>query len=211
MLKKYDCPQVFRSDGTKDPLYVQAPWQQGLHATNVRYEPAVYAVTPKSVTRDSTCIAMTRALGDFYAHQFGLTWVPTVNVYEFGVSSARTSISSDASAAATAAASSSSSWTDPVERIAVHTLPPADNFTVIIASDGVWDCWRYEDLHAYCNDLLTKRGMSIADAGRLLLDESIRRAVTSFGARHYDDASLVMWQMGSYDASSPLSRTVSSP
>ena len=52
----------------------------GLHPTNVRYEPAVYAVTPRQVVQDSTCIAMTRALGDFYAHQFGLTFEPDLRV-----------------------------------------------------------------------------------------------------------------------------------
>jgi serine/threonine protein phosphatase PrpC len=64
--------------GEVDQKYVRNPWGNGLHPTNVRYEPAVYAVTPRAVTQDSTCIAMTRALGDFYAHQFGLTAVPTI-------------------------------------------------------------------------------------------------------------------------------------
>jgi hypothetical protein len=43
-------------------------YDEGLRPTNVRYEPAVYAVSPPGVTKDGTCLAMTRALGDFYAH-----------------------------------------------------------------------------------------------------------------------------------------------
>ena len=83
-LRKYDCPLVFlppspSSPCQRDPVYVSNPWGHGLHPTNVRYEPAVYAVTPKSVVKDSTCIAMTRALGDFYAHQFGLSWIPSIS------------------------------------------------------------------------------------------------------------------------------------
>jgi serine/threonine protein phosphatase PrpC len=77
----------------------------GLHPTNVRYEPAVYAVTPRSVAKDSTCIAMTRALGDFYAHQFGLTWVPSITT----------------------------------RRIAAGI-----DYSILLASDGIWDCWKYE-------------------------------------------------------------------
>merc|ERR1719296_513026 len=50
----------------------------GLHPTNVRYEPAVYAVSPGNIYQDATCIAMTRSLGDFYGHQFGLTYIPTI-------------------------------------------------------------------------------------------------------------------------------------
>ena len=63
VFKKYTCPRVFRADGVKDPVYVDNPWGMGLHPTNVRYDPAVYAVSGPEVTRDTTCIAMTRSLG----------------------------------------------------------------------------------------------------------------------------------------------------
>jgi len=80
--RKYECPRVFLESGpnagTKDPEYVTNPWGNDLRPTNVRYDPAVYAVTPQGVEKDITCIAMTRALGDFYGHQFGLTWVPDI-------------------------------------------------------------------------------------------------------------------------------------
>ena len=48
VFRKYECPLVFSEDGTKDNAYVSNPWAHGLHPTNVRYEPAVYAVTPKT-------------------------------------------------------------------------------------------------------------------------------------------------------------------
>jgi hypothetical protein len=80
VFRKYECPLVFLENGTKDPVFVQNPWGSGLHPTNVRYEPAVYAVTPRQINKDSTCIAMTRALGDFYAHQFVLTCEPSIVV-----------------------------------------------------------------------------------------------------------------------------------
>merc|ERR1712039_305820 len=78
--RKYECPKVFLSNGTKDPEYVKNPWGNDLRPTNVRYDPAVYAVSPPGVKEDVTCIAMTRSLGDFYAHQFGLTWRPDVTI-----------------------------------------------------------------------------------------------------------------------------------
>jgi hypothetical protein len=65
VFKKYTCPLVFRPDGTRDQVFVDNPWGMGLHPTNVRYDPAVYAVTGPEVTRDTTCIAMTRSLGTF--------------------------------------------------------------------------------------------------------------------------------------------------
>ncbi|ETO22567.1 hypothetical protein RFI_14627 [Reticulomyxa filosa] len=83
MTRKYDCPLVFLEDGTKDPKYVKNPWGYNLRPTNVRYDPAAYAVSPFGVTNDVTCIAMTRSLGDFYAHQFGLSHHPDLTFYDF--------------------------------------------------------------------------------------------------------------------------------
>jgi len=81
-LKKHECPCVFDENGIKDPDYVKDPWGMGLRPTNVRYDPGVYAVTPHGVGEDTTCIAMTRSLGDLYAHQFGMTHIPSVTFEE---------------------------------------------------------------------------------------------------------------------------------
>jgi len=77
-VKKHECPKVFLPNAVKDPDYVKDPWGMGLRPTNVRYDPGVYAVTPVGVGEDTTCIAMTRSLGDLYAHQFGMTEEPSV-------------------------------------------------------------------------------------------------------------------------------------
>lgn len=135
--RKYECPNVFLGDGTKDQQYVANPWGYGLHPTNVRYEPAVYAVTPRTVSKDSTCIAMTRALGDFYAHQFGLTHVPSVSVKRI---SCADSVSTDTTQA--------------------HTNSYATQeqaYTIFVASDGVWDCFT-ED-----HQLMTEEGFMFLD------------------------------------------------
>lgn len=81
-VKKHECPKVFLPGGIKDPDYVKDPWGKGLRPTNVRYDPGVYAVTPIGVGEDTTCIAMTRSLGDLYAHQFGMTAEPSVTFEE---------------------------------------------------------------------------------------------------------------------------------
>mmetsp|Transcript_12595 Transcript_12595/g.30987 ORF Transcript_12595/g.30987 Transcript_12595/m.30987 type:complete len:362 (-) Transcript_12595:442-1527(-) len=151
--KKYECPRVFLPDGTKDPKYVQNPWGHGLHPTNVRYEPAVYAVTPQSVSRDATCIAMTRALGDFYACQFGLSAIPS-----FVVKRTQKNI----------------------------------RYMVAVASDGIWDCWKYEDFGKYICALWKEKGMSVKQTCETALTESVSRAITNFGSSHYDDACLVL-------------------
>jgi serine/threonine protein phosphatase PrpC len=140
---------VFNEQGEQDEKYVKNPWGNGLHPTNVRYEVAMYMTTPREVVRDSTCIAMTRALGDLYAHPFGLTHVPSITTYE---------------------------------------LPANRKCVVAVASDGVWDCWTFNDFSDYIRENITKEiGM------KQVLDESVSRAIANFGAKHYDDASLVSW------------------
>jgi len=152
VLRKFECPRVFREDGTKDPLLSASPWEHGLHPTNVRYEPSVYAVTSPPAGEDTLCIAMTRSLGDFYGHPFGLTHRPSITV---------------------------------------HTLPSDADFAVVVASDGVWDSWKYEDLGAL---LQTQRaaGMDIERMAQAALSESLLRAAASFGVSSLDDASLAL-------------------
>jgi len=151
--KKFECPRVFLPNGTKDPKYVTNPWGHGLHPTNVRYEPAVYAVTPQSVSRDATCIAMTRALGDFYAGQFGLSAIPSFTI---------------------------------------RRTKPGSKYMIVVASDGVWDCWKYEDFSKYIVSLWQGKSLSVSESVDVALSESVTRAISNFGARHYDDACLVL-------------------
>lgn len=143
--RRYEHPLVW----PKDPKLERNPWGHGLHPSNVRYEPATYAVTPKGAP-DEACIAVTRALGDFYCHQYGMTHKPEIRVLN---------------------------------------LPAGVRSTIVVASDGVWDCWTYLDF-CECVIAAVKKDGPVAGTKRVL-SESVDRAIASFGAGHYDDASLV--------------------
>eukprot|EP00455_Lapot_gusevi_P002387 TRINITY_DN10946_c0_g1_i1.p1 TRINITY_DN10946_c0_g1~~TRINITY_DN10946_c0_g1_i1.p1 ORF type:complete len:384 (+),score=106.29 TRINITY_DN10946_c0_g1_i1:95-1246(+) len=161
VFKKYACPLIFRPDGTKDPTYVENPWGNGLHPTNVRYDPAVYAVSPAQVSKDTTCIAMTRSIGDFYAHQFGLSYEPSIQV---------------------------------------SVLPADQDFVVAVGSDGIWDCWRYEVFSEYISQSLSRaapeQGTPLQSVTVQAVADSVKKAIESFGLKHYDDASLVLMKVG---------------
>ena len=156
--RKFECPIVFLEDGTKDPKYVKNPWGNHLRPTNVRYDPAVYAVSPYGVSHDITCIAMTRSLGDFYAHQFGLSNVPSVTVNELDI------------------------WNAEGE---------ANEFIVTVGSDGIWDCWKWDDWSDYVNGVMTKCKGQLKRVCESVLKHTIQRAKACFGEGSYDDASLV--------------------
>merc|ERR1712083_707907 len=155
--RKYECPIVFLEDGTKDPKYVKNPWGNHLRPTNVRYDPAVYAVSPYGVTHDITCIAMTRSLGDLYAHQFGLSNVPSVTFNELDI------------------------WNG----------DEPNEFIVTVGSDGIWDCWKWDDWSDYVNGVMTKCKGQLKRVCESVLKHTIQRAKACFGEGSYDDASLV--------------------
>jgi len=73
-------PKVYLPDGTINTRLSQNPTAYNLWPSNIRREPAAYAVTPRFVRPDRVRLANTRSLGDFYAHQYGLTWEPEVNI-----------------------------------------------------------------------------------------------------------------------------------
>jgi len=73
------CPSVFLKNGQKNPDCLKGQWKKGLKPSNVRLEPGMYCISPPNVDKDVTCIAMTRSIGDFYAHQYGLSHEPSIS------------------------------------------------------------------------------------------------------------------------------------
>jgi serine/threonine protein phosphatase PrpC len=148
---KYDCPLVFLRHGAKDSKYLINPWQHNLRPTNLRKDPAVYAVTPQGVMKDVTCIAMTRSLGDFYAHPFGLTWEPDVSI---------------------------------------RKLRPEMEFLITVASDGVWDCWKFHEFSSVATAAARKYRNRLLKANIDLVKRTLKTAKKMFGKKSYDDITL---------------------
>jgi len=150
VFRKFECPKVFLPNGQKDPEFVRNPWGNDLRPTNVRYDPAVYAVSPPGVREDVTCIAMTRSLGDFYAHQFGLSWVPSVQI---------------------------------------KTLSRSHDYLIAVGSDGIWDCWKFEDFSDFATQTVVTYSNDMFKSCRSVVNATVERAKALFGARSFDDAS----------------------
>jgi len=79
---KHGDPEIFQANGEKDERYVRDPWGNGLKPCNVRYEPGAYVSFNDAARGDFVRLAMTRSLGDFYAHPLGVTAEPSINVVE---------------------------------------------------------------------------------------------------------------------------------
>jgi len=148
---KYDCPQVFLRQGVKDARYLSQPSRYDIRPTNIRKDPAVYAVTPRGVLKDVTCIAMTRSLGDLYAHPFGLTWEPDVSIQK---------------------------------------LEPDIEYLVTVGSDGVWDCWKFNEFSNAAVSAVRKYPNSLLKATNNLGKRTLKIAKKIYGKKNYDDITL---------------------
>eukprot|EP00494_Astrolonche_serrata_P031294 UN31563 len=69
-------PKVYLPNGNINTNITENPMSYGLYPSNIRQEPATYAVSPRQPGVDRVRLANTRALGDFYAHPYGLCAVP---------------------------------------------------------------------------------------------------------------------------------------
>ena len=148
-------PQVFDEHGQLVRAYVESPWAMGLAPANLRYEPGSRVVSGPEVENDAASFAMTRSIGDFFAHLYGLTHRPAIRV---------------------------------------HRLPAGASGLVVLASDGVWDCWQYQTFadKVYAT---VEASASLQDATAELLKDNHKLAVETFGVRGHDDASIALMRI----------------
>lgn len=112
---------------------------------------------------------MTRSLGDFYAHQFGLTNKPSVTFNELNIYNDNNNNNGDNKGG----------------------KGEANEFIITVGSDGVWDCWKWDDFSDYVNGVMTKYQNKLENVCKTVLKHTIQRAKACFGEGSYDDASLV--------------------
>jgi serine/threonine protein phosphatase PrpC len=142
--------------------YKRCPHRNKLVVSNVRNEYSTYVVVDPDndyeINDYVTGLAMTRSLGDFYIHPFGVVSDPSVNFY---------------------------------------TLPAGQECGVVVATDGVWDCWKFNDFHEYYMKQIKyckfQKDVNIVDGLKIVFEESVRAGIDIFGKNDYDDTSLISW------------------
>jgi serine/threonine protein phosphatase PrpC len=106
-------------------------------------------------------LSLTRALGDFYMCQYGLTWKP---IYR---------------------------------SINIQKLLSDDSCTcVLIASDGVWDNWKYEDVHDFimresCINSIMSSESGAQNVAKEFIERNDVYAIRNFG-KDRDNATVVL-------------------
>lgn len=139
---------VFAPDGSKNKPPV------GSYATTVRSDLASYFVGGDSKNGNNVCIAMGRAIGNFYAVEYGLTSKPSMTS---------------------------------------QIIPSGQQFVIIIASDGLWDCEFYGDYVARVRKLfLQQPETSLGTKTNALCEEAVVKGKSLFGDKSYDDTTIVI-------------------
>jgi serine/threonine protein phosphatase PrpC len=153
----YIYPEIFEPSGQIIGRYLVDPWKQRIRTINARNDVSAYCMVPHSVDAKRTCFAMTRSLGDFYGHQCGLIFQPSIKIQEFNAT---------------------------------------EDHIICVASDGLWDCWKYDDLADAIRRILSDPlcyKIDINHIASTIFDQTIKRGIQMFGEKDFDDTSIVMW------------------
>ena len=164
-IKRHDMPRVFPVDQN----LLKNPWAHFCKPSDIRYSLATYLIPPESVVIDSFCHQLSRSLGNSYIQQFGMTHKPEIRV----------------------------------------TQSVTKNPIIVVGSDGFWDCWKFDQLIGFIQDqskidlnLLHPVKLSPNDdddnidpgfgqVGKALMVKTTELAIDAFGARYFDDISMV--------------------
>ena len=158
---KSQCPPIFFRD-VNDILAVTG---KGKYVKNVRREWASIVSTPASA-RFQDGLAFTRSLADFHLQTYGVTYLPEVQVIDLQ---------------------------DVFTSLDGITIEPGQHpmskkmFCVVLATDGLWDNWTFEDLQKFVmdtnrfNQVFQPEGGGIEEVAEQLMAENIRRARVNFG------------------------------
>lgn len=167
---KTQCSAVFDVDAEGKPTITN----NGKYYKNVRKEWASLVCTPNSAMY-SDALAFTRSLGDLHLHAYGVSHMPEIQYINLN------EIFSVLEATGPYVCSPN---TDPsVAGINTENIPHM--VCVVLATDGVWDNWKYEDVSKFvldisCLDAVAKNGDG---AGRVA--QSFMQRNTIHGKRNF--------------------------
>jgi len=152
---KSQCYAIFPNPTFTEPL---VPSNRGSYYKNVRREWASLVATPKTA-KFQDALAFTRSLGDLHLHTYGVTHLPEIQRIDLSeifqvlssASKAKFSAVNNGSEDVQLIAPSSSSAILPGY---VGNLPElaASTICLVLATDGVWDNWLYEDIERFMFD-----------------------------------------------------------
>lgn len=160
---------IFQVDAATGELSQRS---DGAYLKNVRDEWATLVATPSDAPYPDS-LAFTRSLGDFHMHVWGVNCEPSVHVlsleaiarrtferqrrHQSGHSNNQHDHEDDGFVSNTESDDNSSSGSESMDDTSDASDRDAVEFTLVAASDGVWDAWKYDDLFEFLDASDAKR------------------------------------------------------
>lgn len=171
---KSHCQPVF--DPSQGPLL--QPSQRGSYYKNVRKEWASLVSTPLSA-KFQDALAFTRSLGDLHLHTYGVTNLPEVHKVELAPVFQALTHYTDQEVNDDNSNSEQVSGPTPVQQIANATI------CVVVATDGVWDNWLYEDVARFVMDASCLNATATHAEGAQKVVTSFMIRNSQFSKKHF--------------------------
>jgi hypothetical protein len=171
-LDKSRCVPVFSLDANGTPTVTS----KGKYYKNVRKEWASLVSTPPSA-RFQDALAYTRSIGDLQLQTYGVTYLPEVQVVDLGQVFGELQVAN----------------TEGMHPNAKTTA------CVVLASDGVWDNWKYEDVTRFVMDpsclnaVLGQAGDGAEHVSQSLMQRNDVYARQNFGAQRDNATAIVAY------------------
>jgi len=199
-VERSDCPPVFRLDEHGTPHVLNS----GTYYKNVRKEWASLVATP-STAEFQDALAFTRSLGDLHLHTYGVTHEPEVQCFDLD------SLWTDLD---TSNQLGSELLTGDVGGDDVDPRIAASCFCIVLATDGVWDNWAYEDvtrfvMHSSCISAVQKAPDGAQRVAQSFMQRNAVYARRNFGAQA-DNATGIIAYIGKSDSGVFATRVVNS-
>mmetsp|Transcript_11993 Transcript_11993/g.20024 ORF Transcript_11993/g.20024 Transcript_11993/m.20024 type:complete len:551 (+) Transcript_11993:138-1790(+) len=197
---KSRCNAVFSRDSATGQLLVT---NQGSYYKNVRKEWASLVSTPP-YARFQDALAFTRSLGDLHLHTYGVTHLPEIQKvnlnriftnlknYQNAQNKDNDSDNNVNSVSRTTTTSNTTTSTPFADEVSGSTL------CIVLATDGVWDNWAYEDVNRFVMDAscINAVGAAADGAKRVALSLMQRNALyakRNFGSNADNATGIVLY------------------
>ena len=67
-----------------------------------------------------------------------------------------------------------------------------NDISLICATDGIWDSWKYEEIYSFIYSLKSEKTNSIEQIGERLSSENTKKSIELFGQKYLDDATFIL-------------------
>ena len=167
---KTQCAPVFDVDVAGRPSITN----NGKYYKNVRKEWASLVCTPNTALY-SDALAFTRSLGDLHLHAYGVSHLPEVQYINLNEILGVVEASGPYVAAPSIDPASAGINTD--------NIPPM--ICIVLATDGVWDNWKYEDVTKFVLDVSCLDAVATRGDGACRVAQSFMQRNTIHGKRNF--------------------------